>query len=105
MPLFLVIIAGLILTAGDIILKEWVVKSHSVFYITGILLYLISMNLLAQSYRYEDIAVASMIMVIFNVVTLTLVGYFFFHENITVYEISGITLGIVAVSLLEFGKI
>ena len=93
------------MTAGDIILKEWVVKSYSLFYIIGMVLYFISMNFLAQSYKYEDIAVASMLMVIFNVVTLTLVGYFFFHENITIYEFAGIFLGIVSISLLEFGKI
>ena len=104
-PLVLVITAGLILTVGDIVLKEWVVKSYNTFYIAGLLLYFISMNLLAQSYKYEDIAVASMVMVVFNVVTLTLVGYFIFHENITAYELTGIFLGIVSVGLLEFGKI
>jgi multidrug transporter EmrE-like cation transporter len=104
-PLILVIVAGLILTAGNIILKEWVIKSYHTFYFAGLFLYFISMNLLAFSYKYEDIAVASMAMVIFNIITLTLVGYFFFHENITVYEISGIFLGIIAIVLLEFGKI
>jgi multidrug transporter EmrE-like cation transporter len=104
-PLALVFIAGVILTIGDIILKEWVVKSYNTFYIAGLFLYFISMNLLAQSYKYEDIAVASVAMVIFNVVTLTIVGYFVFHENITVYEVSGIVLGIISITLLEFGKV
>ena len=89
---------------GDIVLKEWVVKSHSTFYVLGLALYFVSMNLLAQSYKYEDVAVASMVMVIFNIATLTLVGYFFFHENITVYELTGIFLGAISVALLEFGK-
>ncbi len=62
------------------------------------------MNLLAHSYKYEDIAVASMLMVIFNILTLTLIGYFFFHENITLYEITGIVLGITSIGFLELGK-
>jgi multidrug transporter EmrE-like cation transporter len=70
----------------------------------GLILYFISMNLLAYSYKFEDVAVASMIMVIFNIVTLVLVGHFVFKENITIYEISGLILGIIALILLEFGK-
>ncbi|MBP6889077.1 MAG: EamA family transporter [Candidatus Moranbacteria bacterium] len=104
MVLFLTITAGIILTIGDIVLKQWVRNSSSLFYAGGIFLYLISMNLLAYSYKYENIAVASLLMVIFNILTLTFVGYFFFHENITPYEIIGIVLGIASVSFLEIGK-
>jgi multidrug transporter EmrE-like cation transporter len=104
LPLILTIIAGLILTAGDIVLKKWVTTSYSTFYVAGLLLYFISLNLLAFSYKFEDIAVASMLMVIFNIITLTLIGYFVFKENITVYEITGIALGIAAMIFLELGK-
>jgi len=103
-PLVLVFIGGIILTAGDIVLKKWVVTSYNHFYVLGLVLYFISMNFLAQSYKYEDIAIASMIMVIFNILTLTLVGYFVFKENITAYEIMGIALGITALIFLEIGK-
>ena len=104
LPLILAISSGLILTAGDIILKKWVTSSFTVYYIVGLILYFINMNFLAQSYRYENIAVASLLRVIFNVITLTLVGYFIFKENITAYEITGIILGIIALFFLEFGK-
>lgn len=104
MALFLTITAGMLLTIGDIVLKQWVKHSYNSLYIGGILLYLISMNLLAHSYKYEDIAVASMLMVVFNIITLTLVGYFLFDENITVYEVTGIALGITSIGFLEFGK-
>ncbi len=104
MVMFLTITAGILLTIGDIVLKQWVKYSYTSLYIGGILLYLISMNLLAHSYKYEDIAVASMLMVIFNIITLTLVGYFYFNENITIYEITGIFLGIASIGFLELGK-
>lgn len=102
--LFLAIGGGIILTIGDIVLKKWVTTSYNFFYILGIFLYFISMNFLAQSYKYEDVAVASMMMIIFNIITLTLVGYFVFKENITVFEIAGIFLGMASIFLLEFGK-
>ena len=99
--LILVIGGGVILTIGDIILKEWVDKSYPYLYVTGIILYLISMNLLAHSYRYQNIAIASLSMVIFNVLTLTLVSHFVFHESFNSYQLTGITLGIIAIILLE----
>lgn len=102
--LFLAIGGGIILTVGDIVLKKWVTTSYNLFYFLGIFLYFISMNFLAQSYKYEDVAIASMMMIIFNITTLTLVGYFVFKENITVYEIAGIFLGMISLFLLEFGK-
>lgn len=105
MAIFFVIIGGIILTLGDIVLKKWVTTSYDTLYVAGILLYLISMNFLAHSYKYEDIAVASMLMVVFNVLTLTAIGYFFFSENITRYELIGIAFGIVSIGFLEFGKI
>lgn len=45
-----------------------------------------------------------MLMVVFNIVTLALVGCFFFDENITVYEVTDIALGITSIGFLEFGK-
>ena len=105
LPLILTIVAGLILTVGNIVLKKWVANDYrTYYYIAGLTLYFVSMNLLALSYKYEDVAVASMIMIIFNIVTLTLIGYFIFHENITIYEFTGLALGITAILLLEFGK-
>jgi multidrug transporter EmrE-like cation transporter len=104
LPLVLAIVGGLILTAGDIVLKKWVNTNFAYYYVFGILLYLISLNILAFTYKFEDIAVASLVMVLFNVLTLTLLGYFVFKENITVYEITGIALGIAAIIFLEMGK-
>ena len=102
--LLLTIIGGIILTIGDIVLKKWVVTSYGLFYASGLILYFISMVLLSQSYKYEDVVVASMLIILFNVITLTLVGRFVFKENITVYEISGIVFGIIGILFLEFGK-
>ena len=104
MALVLTIGGGIILTIGDIVLKKWVTTSYSLFYVLGILLYFVSMLFLAQSYKYEDVIVASMLMILFNIVTLTIVGVFVFKENITLYEMGGIFLGIAAICLLEFGK-
>jgi len=103
-PLVLLFIGGIIFTAGDIIAAEWVRVGGSYLYIFIMLMYMIGMFFLISSYKAEDIAVASVIMVIFNVVTLTIVGILFFHEGISVTKIFGILLGLIAVVLLELGK-
>ena len=102
--LILLFFGGIIMTIGDIVMKEWVLHSTGKFYFGGLIFYLIGLVFLAQSYKREDIAVASVILIIFNVVSLSLVGYFVFKENITVYEIIGIVLGIAAMIFLELGK-
>lgn len=102
MPLFLLFLGGLILTFGDIIMKKWVQTHHTVFYVVGLTIYLIGLNFLAQSFRFKNIAVASVIFVIFNVVTLALVSWLYFRETLSPLQISGIVLGILAVTILEF---
>lgn len=86
---------------GDIVMKKWVENSHTYTYIIGMFLYMIGMNFLAQSFKYKNIAVASVLLVVFNVCTLVLVSWFFFKEKISLMEIVGIGFGILSVIILE----
>ena len=99
--LLILLIAGLTLTIGDLVAGKWVTSNKKSFYILTLLLYMIGLNFLIYSYKFEDIAIASIIMEIFNIVTLTLAGRFLFKENITKTEIAGIIVGIIAVIILE----
>ena len=95
---------GIILTFGDVVAAEWVRVGGSYLYFFVMFMYLIGMMILISSYKLEDIAVASTILVIFNVTTLTIVGSLWFGEGITLTKITGLLLGMVAVVLLEMGK-
>ncbi len=99
--LLILLIAGLTLTVGDLVAGKWVVSNKKSFYILTLILYMIGLNFLIYSYKFEDIAIASITMEIFNIVTLTLAGRFLFKENITKTEIAGIVVGIIAVVILE----
>lgn len=103
MPYYLILLlgGGVILTIGDLVFKQWVVSRSNYLYIIGLLVYLLGLNFLAQSYKYEDIAVALVIFIVFNVVTLSIVGVVFYHEVLTPFEIIGILLGMVAIIFLE----
>lgn len=103
-PLFLLLSGGVFLTIGDIFAAWWVKGQFGPFYFLIMLFYLIGMVLLVRSYKTEDIPVASLILVIFNVVILFFAGIFLFDETINSLKIFGILLCFVSLYLLEFGK-
>ena len=82
-------------------MKEWVITNKPYIYLVGITIYLIGMNFLAFSFKYKNIAVASVIFVLINIITLLAFSYFYFHEKLSGLEIAGILLGIAAIVMLE----
>jgi len=99
--IILLLIGGLILTLGDIFMKKWVNTNAWLFYFIGLAAYLIGLNFLAQSFKFKNIAVASVIFVIFNVVTLSIVSWFYFKETLSPIQIIGMIIGIIAIVILE----
>lgn len=101
LAIILLLIGGLILTIGDIFMKKWVGNNSYLFYIIGLAIWLVGLNFLAQSFKFKNIAVASVIFVIFNAITISLVSWFYFKETLSPLQIFGIILGIMAVVILE----
>ena len=100
-PLFILSFGGITVTAGDIFMKKWTVFGNLYLYITGIALYLIGMNLLACSFKFKSIATASIIFIIFNIVSLSFAEYILFEEEISKQKIIGIFLSILTIIILE----
>lgn len=103
-PLVILFIGGLVLTAGDIIAAQWIRFGGSFLYLLVTVFYFIGMVFLINSYKSEDIPVASIILVIFNVVILIFAGILFFGESINLLKVIGIGLCFVSIFLLELGK-
>ncbi len=99
--LALLAIGGLTLTIGDLFMKEWVTTNKSWIYLIGIIIYIIGLNFLAFSFKYKNIAVATVIFILINITSLLIFSYFYFHEKLSVMEIGGILLGIAAIVMLE----
>lgn len=97
----LVVICGLFYTVGDVAMKKWIEHPSVGMYILGGSLYIIGMNFLAFSYKYKNIAVATAMCVIVNIVLLTLLSWFYFKEPLTIKQMVGIGCSIVAIFLLE----
>lgn len=102
--LFLLFVGGIILTSGDITMKKWVESSNNTWYIIGLVIYLIGMNFLAQTFKYKNIAVASVVFVLFNVITLIFVSWMFYNEKISYIKLLGIGLGLISVAILEISE-
>ncbi|MCX6774236.1 MAG: hypothetical protein NTY68_04565 [Candidatus Micrarchaeota archaeon] len=102
--LILIFIGGAVLTVGDVVMKKWVQNDNLYLYVLGLAIYMVGLNFLAYSFKFKNIAVASMIFVIFNVMTLTAVSWLYFKEGLSAMQIGGILLGIAAVAMLELSK-
>jgi multidrug transporter EmrE-like cation transporter len=100
-PLLLLFIGGCVLTIGDIVMKKWVVNNSGFLFIIGLAIYLAGLIFLAWSFKYKNIAVASVIFVIFNIITLSIVSWFYFKETLTGLQIAGMLLGISSIIFLE----
>lgn len=104
-PLIILLIGGVILTVGDIIAAEWVRSEGGiVLFASTMFFYIIAMIFLVASYEKEDIPVATVILITFNVIILSIVGIVIFNEELTPGKIIGLVLGLISLMFLEFGK-
>jgi len=101
LPFILLFIGGSVLTIGDIVMKKWIANNNTNLFIIGLGIYLIGLIFLAHSFKYKNIAVASTIFVIFNVITLSIVSWFYFKETLTPFQVIGIFLGLSSIIFLE----
>lgn len=100
----LLLIAGILLTIGDLVLNRWVSAGDSwKLYTIGIFFYFVALNFLARSYKFENIAIASIIMEILNLVTYIIISYWKFGTSISRLEILWIIFGILAIICFEVG--
>jgi multidrug transporter EmrE-like cation transporter len=102
-PLFLLISGGVVLTVGDVAMRRWVKGDGTSFYLIGLVVYLVGLNFLAQSYRFRNIAGASTVMTIINIVLLISFSWLYFKEPPTLIQSIGLVLGIAAIIFLELG--
>lgn len=102
--LLLLFIGGTALTIGDIIFKFWITNNRPSLFAAGLMVYVVGLLFLIQTFKTEHIATASMIFIIFNIVTLALVSAYYFEEHLTNLQLTGVVLAMVAVVIMEFGR-
>ena len=98
---------GIALTVGDIIFKFWVERSlpyFSTYYLAGLALYIAGLVFLVESFKTENIAVASAIFVLINIVILAIFSWFYFGDKLSLLQIIGLLFAAMAILLLEVSK-
>jgi multidrug transporter EmrE-like cation transporter len=101
LPLILLFVGGSVLTIGDIVMKKWVANNNVFLFIGGLAIYLVGLIFLAYSFKYKNIAAASTIFVVFNIITLSIVSWFYFKETLSTVQLIGIAFGIFSIAFLE----
>ena len=101
LPFVLVFLGGTVLTVGDLMMKKWVEGGNFFIYGLGLFIYLIGMVFLSQSFKFKNIAVASLMLVLFNIITLLIVSWFLYQEKLSTIQFVGIFLGLVSIVILE----
>jgi multidrug transporter EmrE-like cation transporter len=113
------ITGGVLLTVGDLFMKAWAVSTNKYNYFIGIFFWIlgsVSTNkynyfigiffwilgslFLAWTYKYENLAIATLFYIIVNILTLALVSSFYYHEPLSIKQTIGLLLGLVSIFLI-----
>lgn len=100
-PIFLLVLGGIVYTVGDFIFKKWALTNKGYLFMLGLLIYLVGSTFLAFSFKYKNIAVASVIIIIFNITFLILISWLYFKEPPSIPQLLGIALAMIAIALME----
>lgn len=99
--MLLLILGGLILTAGDVFIKKWTIDNSLVNFFVGISFWILALLILAYTFKSINMVSATFIEILVNIITLVFADYFFFKDPITLAEIVGIILGFIAIYILK----
>jgi multidrug transporter EmrE-like cation transporter len=100
-PFIILGLGALVDTFGDILMRFWLSSKNIWHLIGGISFYALGMVFLVLSYKYESIAIASVIFVILNISMLLIASWLFFKEPVSTLQMLGLLLGTAAIIILE----
>lgn len=95
------ILSGLFLTVGDILLRSWIAHPWPYGFWVSFAVYVVSIFLAMMSFFGENIAIATLLIVILNTITYLIVTYYFYGDTIEPRQIIGVFVGFSAVFLLK----
>lgn len=94
------IVGGVLLTVGDLFMKAWAVSTNKYNYLIGIFFWIFGSLFLAWTYKYENLAMATLFYILVNILTLALVSVFYYHEPLSIKQSIGLLLGLVSIFLI-----
>lgn len=100
-PYLLLIPGGIFLTVGDIAARQWIDTAAGRWLLLTLALWNVGMVFLAYSFKFKNIAVASAILVIANIITLALASWWLFHEPLSKKQLVGMAVSLVGIAIME----
>jgi len=97
----LALIGGLIATCGDIISKKWIASGHPMFFLLGFLVYMLAILILMISFKHEHIVIATVLYILFNILSFIIVSSVVFKEPLNTIQLIGIGIALVSMIILE----
>lgn len=100
-PLAWIIIGSSFLTAADISLRYYIENHWNFGFSISFFIYTIGMFFMLMSFFSQNIAVATVVAILFNITGYLILSYFLFGDSISIRESIGLLLGFAAIYLLE----
>jgi multidrug transporter EmrE-like cation transporter len=100
-PVFILAGGGALMTIGDIVMKKWALGQGGLWGVLGLFMWFLGLLCLAATMKQTNIAIASIMLIYFNVVILAVAEYTLFGTPVTTTKILGGILGLVAISIME----
>lgn len=97
----MVILAVALEVMGDVFFKKWALEHRPLLLGLGLFIYFLGTIFWAISLKYEDLSKSISIFTVINLISVILIGVFYFHEDLSLVNKIGIGLGIISVILLE----
>lgn len=99
--LILALSGGLLATVGDIFSKKWVMTDKTLFFIIGFTIYSLAVIFLIFSFKHDHIVVNTIIYILSNILTYTIISTVFFKDPLRATQLIGIGIALVAITILE----
>jgi len=94
-------VSGILFTLGDIFLKYWSNKQVLYYIVLGFAFYLMAGTVLSFAFKRKEMAVAVAVLICFNLIAVSILGFAIFKETLGLKEIIGMGLAIAAVIVLS----
>lgn len=107
LAMYWLLIGGSLLTMGDIVFKDWLTRAlpyASFEYAAGFALYIAGLFCLVESFKTQHIAIASVVFILVNIITLALVSWLYFGEKLTPVQVIACLLAFTAIVIFHFSE-
>lgn len=95
------IIGGILLTVGDVALRSWFETHWKFGFTASFVIYVLGMLCMMMSFFGENIAIATVVMVLLNTILYLVISYYLYGDTLHTPQMIGIALGMVAIVFLK----